>query len=131
MHKSLWIGLAGIFFTGCLGLGKGGSLWQSKPPMGYSGANPLPMASIRASYDFLDRLRTQEGQPVRYRRVGSVLTESARQHAQQKGEGILDVYELSDDAGGSVRLWLNPYAGHTTTTPPDGFSLAPTPSTRK
>lgn len=92
--------------------------------VGYTAEHPLPMASIPASYAFLDRLRTPEGRPVRYRRVGAFAVPEGTP-AARNGTAILDAYDVTDGSGGTVRLWLDPYAGHTSPVPPEGFRLAP------
>lgn len=124
MRKATLLGgMALLALAGCLGPRTDAAPPAPKVRMGYSREHPLPMASIPASYAFLDRLRTPEGHPVRYRRVGSALTPARGEG--HGGKGILDLYEVTDDTGAAVRLWLDPYAGRTSETPPDGFRLAP------
>lgn len=110
-------------------------------PWGYSMAYPLPMASILASLDYLDRLRTPDGHPVPYRRLGAVKRRLTLATEPEPPSGlldrirdalgltptpghILDRYELSLPTG-TKTLWLDPYAGRTTSEPPAGLQLAP------
>lgn len=136
--------LGALFCAGCASLAPRPQLSQYLPeprPWGYSMEYPLPMASILASLDYLDRLRTPDGQPVLYRRLGAVkrrltaatepppppglLYRLRRTLGFESTPGhILDRYELQLPAGTKI-LWLDPYAGHTTTEPPAGLRLAP------
>ncbi len=101
---------------------------------GYSQEHPLPMASIPASLDYLDRLRTVTGEPVDYERVDSVKIYT---DGEQSSDGILawlglerrpgpilDKYEVRTPSE-TVTLWLNPYAQRMPENPPEGFILAP------
>ena len=111
------------------------------PPIawGYSQDYPLPMASILESLNYLDRLQTPDGRPVPYRRLGALKRPSSLPPPEPttrlerlrawlglaKAPGhILDLYELRVP-GGTVNLWLDPYAGYTTPYPPAGFRLGP------
>lgn len=131
MHKVTMLSLLvlGMASVGCLGPRKPAAAPAPEIRWGYSAEHPLPMASIQASYAFLDRLRTPEGHPVRYRRLGSTLAPEGSA-AARNGKGILDIYELTDDAGATHRLWLDPYAGRTSADPPEGFCL-PVPQQRR
>lgn len=125
MRKAAPLPLIALALGGCLGLGADAPAPEPRVRVGYAAEHPLPMASIPDSYAFLDRLRTPEGRPARYRRVGSFRAPDGIPAAPNGKAAILDAYEVADDTGATVRLWLNPYAGHTSPTPPDGFRLAP------
>ncbi len=101
---------------------------------GYSPEHPLPMVSIPASLDYLDRLRTAAGEPIHYERIDSVKIYTNGGQASggllawlglERHLGpILDKYEVRTPSQ-TVTLWLNPYAQRMPENPPEGFILAP------
>ncbi len=91
------------------------------------------MTSIPASLDYLDRLRTVDGAPIQYQRIGSVkvYTEPSDDDTttwkewlgfEHRPGPILDQYEITTPTQ-TVILWLNPYANRAPLAPPDGFSV--------
>lgn len=123
MRKAALLSVMAVVLGGCLGVGADTSVPRVR--MGYTAEHPLPMASIPDSYTFLGRLRTPEGRPARYRRIGSFRAPDGIPATRNGKAAILDAYEVYDDTGATVRLWFNPYAGYTSSTPPDGFRLSP------
>lgn len=145
LKRLLCLALPALLLGGCVAFRARPEATLPQPrPWGYDIAYPLPMASILASFDYLDRLRTCDGARVPYRRLGAVKRASALwASAPTPPEGllakiraklgltatpghILDRYELRLPTGTRV-LWLDPYAGRTTTEAPEGLRLAPAP----
>ncbi len=100
---------------------------------GYSQETPLPMKSIPASLDYLDRLYTLDGVKVEYQRLESVKIYTGEASEEgllgwlglgQRPGPILDKYEIITPKG-SVFLWINPYARRAPLAPPKGFMVVP------
>ncbi len=89
------------------------------------------MASIPASLDYLDHLRTEQGDPITYRRIDSVKVYTDNQPQddwltwlgfRHRPGPILDKYEITTPTQ-TIILWVNPYAHKMPVAPPDGFML--------
>ena len=83
-------------------------------PFGRTRTNPVPVAGIVSERHYLDRLRTEDHQPVNWRRSGS----------QSGKDGPVDCYELTslmDEPLGE--LFISPYHQRTSSMVPDGLYL--------
>ena len=112
---------------------------------GQSPEYPLPMASITASYEWLDRLTDLLGGPITYERVrslkkptdpGKPVSATVPPHGLRSllsrlsgnhpsGAHIIDCYRLTDRYGNERLIYLDPYAGHTAPDAPEGLRLRP------
>lgn len=81
-------------------------------PFAYSQDNPVLATSVAAGYKYLDALRSLDGSPVPYKRLGSVTSDDGN---------IFDKYALT--ASESVIIYINPYANINSTLPPAGFRV--------
>lgn len=140
---ALLLMLTSLFVSGCLAPNAITSTSQPELPtalsrlLGDSQDNPIPMASIIASMNYLDMLAWPDGSSVHWQRVCSIKVPLELQTVNtpttpwkrikhffgvREVEGpILDCYRLSDDHGHTRKLWINPYAGYNLNVPPDGF----------
>ena len=84
---------------------------------GYTLNNPIMESTINTSYAFLDRLRTADGKPITYNRVGSICLEIGGQTT------MVDRYTLFVDGQEYKTLFVCPY-GHSLGIAPKGLSLA-------
>lgn len=87
------------------------------PNYGYSIDNPIMMGTIFRSYDYLDRLQTEDGKPLTYDRISS--------HSINLGgiQGVMvDKYALFLDGEPYKEIYICPYA-HNSTFAPKGLRL--------
>lgn len=83
-------------------------------PFGRVLTNPVPVAGIVSSPQYLDRLRTADYLPVKWRRKGSRCGPG----------GPVDCYELTDSFGKPLGdLFISPYHQRISEQAPDGLSL--------
>ncbi len=87
---------------------------NSSAPFGTSKDNPVQAVSIQDGYIYLNNLRTLDGQPVKYRRIGSM---------SGRDGGIIDGYTVAFN-GKSIELYIDPYASENSTEAPEGLTLA-------
>lgn len=141
----LWCGL--LLFTGCH---FGRPLFVPTPepvaqlispqapyiPLGASLERPIPMSSVLASMNYLDRLAWSDGTPVYWKRIDAVKRAEPLPPAVTIWEKtqdflglrsipgpIIDCYLLSGKGHPEQRLWINPYASENYTPPPAGFTF--------
>jgi hypothetical protein len=92
--------------------GKGAALLDPKltstdADYGYATKSPIKVGSRedlggpRASRAYLDSLRDENGEPVQYRRVGSV--------GGSPDGNVLDLYEVTTAAGKTLKLYVDMY----------------------
>ena len=83
-------------------------------PFGRTLANPVPVAGIASARLYLDRLRTADRQPVKWRRQGS----------QYGKDGPVDCYQLANFLGESLgELFISPYHQRISARAPEGLIL--------
>ena len=81
-------------------------------------SNPVPVAGIVAARLYLDRLRTPDNRPLKWRRTGSQFCPD--------GAGPVDCYELTDACGGTLgELFISPYHQRISARAPEGLLLVP------
>lgn len=108
----------------------------SSPPLGETIENPIPMTSILASMNYLDRLVWDDNTPVQWERINSIKCaeplpppttpwEKTKDFlGLRKVPGpILDCYRLSGPKHPEKNLWINPYAKENYTLPPKGLKF--------
>ena len=85
---------------------------------GITKLNPIMAVTIQDSYNYLNHLRTADGEVVNYKRLGAIINEFGC---------ILDKYKLSFKINGIQReleIYIDPYANENSTTAPDGLILS-------
>lgn len=84
---------------------------------GYSSSNPVIESSVHSSYVFLDRLQTDDGKKITYKRIGAIFCDL---------NGIptaIDKYEISTEDGTKLNdLYICAY-GHSLNIAPKGLKL--------
>jgi hypothetical protein len=89
---------------------------NAKGPFGLSPSNPVPVYGIASNEAYLGRLRTVNGELLRWRRVGSLEHESI--------EKAIDDYEIFDNTGATIaHIFLSPYHWRTSLKPVVGFKM--------
>ncbi len=86
-------------------------------PYGLATSNPIPVAGVPASYEYLSRLRLPNGEKVKYQRLGSFGSEITRE--------IIDGYQIYDQAGNEIAVvYICPYMNAHPSKAPEGFIIA-------
>ncbi|MDO5462968.1 MAG: hypothetical protein Q4F99_05755 [bacterium] len=106
------------------------------PALGETIKAPIPMTSILASMNYLDRLVWEDNTPVQWERIHSIkhaeplpppttLWEKTKDFfGLRKVPGpILDCYRLSGPRHPEKKLWMNPYAKENYPLPPNGLKF--------
>lgn len=91
---------------------------HSSAPFGTSRDNPVKAVTIPDSYAYLESLRTREGLPVKYQRIGSMTG---------KDGGIIDGYTVTfmeDGTLKSMEIYIDPYAAENSSQAPEGLVLS-------
>ncbi|MDR0234468.1 MAG: hypothetical protein LBI31_06700 [Zoogloeaceae bacterium] len=78
--------------------------------------NPVPTFGIPGSYEYLARLRTDDGHPVESSRMGST-------SAKDVTSGMIDIYRVSRGGENLATVFLCPYHKRNSGKAPDGFRL--------
>ena len=84
---------------------------------GVSIDNPVKAVTIADGYNYLNQLRTNEGNPVKYERLGSM---------RGKHGGIIDGYMLYYEEAGtkhSIKIYIDPYAVENSDKAPEGLTF--------
>ena len=87
---------------------------KSSAPFGTSRENPIQAVSIADGYDYLNRLCTPDGRPVKYERIGSMSGISG---------GIIDGYRLELGGTKTMTVYIDPYSPENSTDAPEGLML--------
>lgn len=93
---------------------------QDRTPNGFGEfgletTNPIPFVDIPSSFEYLNRLKTANGQAIQYKRLGSTKVENV--------ENPIDMYEISVQGEILATLYVSPYQKHNCMTAPKGFIL--------
>ncbi len=91
----------------------------NSPDYGFSPDNPIMSSTISSSYDYLESLRTLDGEPFTFDRVGSLSL------AELYGvkDVIIDKYQLYLNGKEYKTIYICPY-GHSHSFAPEGMMLA-------
>lgn len=85
---------------------------------GLEKTNPVPTNTPKGSDAYLRRLRTLDGKPIKFSRIGSVGVELFP-------DQVIDGYSISSDSGEKLpTLWFNMYHKRNSNKAPKGFYLA-------
>ena len=90
---------------------------KNSSAFGTTKSNPIMAVTIQDGYNYLNHLRTTDGKPVHYQRLGSIRDESG---------DILDKYRLSFEVNGEQReleIYIDPYATENSSIAPEGLML--------
>ena len=80
--------------------------------------NPVPTNTPSGSDAYLKKLRTLEGKPIKFSRIGSFGVELFP-------DQLIDGYDISSESGEKLpTLWLNMYQKRNSNKAPKGFYLA-------
>ena len=78
--------------------------------------NPIPIHGINSNKEYLSRLRTQNGEKVRFQRLGSTKAKNIQMP--------IDKYSIRDSNKEEIAiLFLSPYHWKTSMKSPKGFQL--------
>jgi hypothetical protein len=94
---------------------------QDEMPEGYGEfglevTNPIPMSSIPATYFYLRKLRTQNGNAITYKRIGSMRASNI--------ESLIDSYTIYENNVKIAILYICPYNRKDSTKTPKKFIFA-------
>jgi len=90
---------------------------EFKGEFGYSVNNPIPINTILETHSYLSRLRTLDGEKVRYFKVGSTSSQVSLHKVQ--------CYKTKNIKGEDLAvLYLSPFQKKTSEKAPKGFKLA-------
>jgi hypothetical protein len=97
---------------------KGKASAQKPTGYGYTPEDPIRVGGgVRGQHEYLQRLRSPQGQQVRYERRGSC-------SCPPPAEGLLDMYEVTyDGLQKPVTIYLDMYHREDPPRPPAGFRL--------
>ena len=82
---------------------------------GLEATNPIPINSIFGSKIYLNNLKTSEGKPVQYIRLGST-------HASNIQKPI-DIYEITVEKEVIAKIFISPYNKKNSDKTPEGFKI--------
>lgn len=86
-------------------------------PFGLTPSNPVPVFGIPSNEIYLSRLRTQTGQQISWKRIGSLYNETVKKS--------IDEYEVCDSDGTFITyIYISPYHWRTSQKAPEGFIIA-------
>lgn len=91
---------------------------ESSAPFATSKENPIRTINIQSSYFYLSSLRTRDGMPVHYNRIGSMRGKTGR---------IIDGYTLTFIEGitkKGMTVYIDPYSTENSKQAPEGLTLA-------
>src|SRR5690606_2244936 len=77
--------------------------------------NPIPVAGVKGSLEYLDLLRTASNEEIGYKRYG---TDSA-----SNINGPIDIYEIYKEERKIANLYISIYSQKNSTLAPQGFKL--------
>ena len=87
-----------------------------KGEFGYSKNNPIPINTILETHSYLSRLRTWDGEKVRYFKIGSFSSEVSLYQ--------VECYKIKNIKGKDLAvLYLSPFQKKTSEKAPEGFKL--------
>jgi len=90
---------------------------DGKGEFGYSVNNPIPINTILETHSYLSRLRTLDGEKVRYFKLGSTSSQVSLHKAQ--------CYKIKNIKGEELAvLYISPFQKKTSEKAPKGFKLA-------
>ncbi|MDG4945734.1 hypothetical protein NMK71_04850 [Weeksellaceae bacterium KMM 9713] len=94
---------------------------QDMMPEGYGEfgleiTNPIPASSIPDSYFYLNRLKTENGSEITYKRVGGMIAPNISH--------TVDAYSISANGQELAIIYICPYNKKTSTLAPHGFTLS-------
>lgn len=84
---------------------------------GHDITNPIPVRGIPANTVYLSRLRTEDGRPIKWERIGSFHAENI--------ESPIDGYRIFDQTQAQIAvLYISPYHKRISGKAPKGFLLS-------
>jgi hypothetical protein len=85
---------------------------------GLEPSNPIPVYGIPNNDIYLGRLRTFDGMPIKWERVGSMKHKDI--------DKLIDNYDIFDSEGKLIaNIYISPYHLHTSQKAPKGFKIIP------
>lgn len=83
---------------------------------GLAPSNPVPVYGVPANDVYLGRLRTLDGMPIKWERIGSM-----QYHSIYK---LIDNYNIFNSKGNKIaNIYISPYHWHTSLKAPKGFTI--------
>jgi len=83
---------------------------------GLEPSNPVPVYGVPSNEVYLGRLRTLDGMPIKWNRVGSMQHENINEP--------IDNYNVFDSKGNKIaNIYISPYHLHTSLKAPKGFKI--------
>ena len=82
---------------------------------GHDATNPIPFRDIESNLVYFDVLKTATGQPIKYKKLGSVKVENIKKS--------IDSYEITTQGEVIAILYVSPYQEHNSRKAPEGFVL--------
>lgn len=82
---------------------------------GLEPTNPIPVNGVAGEFEYLNKLRTIKGGDIEYFREGSTNSDNIN--------GLIDMYTISSEDIGQVKLFLSPYNTKNSVLCPTGFIL--------
>jgi hypothetical protein len=83
---------------------------------GLDPSNPVPVYGVPSNEVYLGRLRTLDGMPVKWERVGSMQHDSIYE--------LIDNYNIFNSTGNKItNIYISPYHLHTSLKAPKGFKI--------